>query len=33
VRFTKLGSRAATAVLPSAKRTQMLTLSVGISIQ
>jgi hypothetical protein len=33
VRFTKLGSRAATAVLPSAKRTQMITLSVGISIQ
>ena len=33
VRFTKLGSRAATEVLPSAKRTQMLTISVGISIQ
>jgi len=33
VRFTKLGSRAATDVLPAAKRTQMFTLSVGISIQ
>lgn len=33
VRFTKLSSRGATAVLPSAKRTQMITLSVGISIQ
>jgi len=33
VRFTKLGSRAATETLPSAKRTQMLTISVGISIQ
>lgn len=33
VRFTKLGSRAETATLPSAKRTQMVTLSVGISIQ
>lgn len=32
-RFTKLGSRAATEVLPAAKRTQMFTLSVGISIQ
>lgn len=33
VRFTKLGSRAATGILASAKRTQMITLSVGISIQ
>ncbi|MGE3488612.1 MAG: hypothetical protein AB7N29_01310 [Vicinamibacterales bacterium] len=33
VRFTKLGSRAPTDALPSAKRTQMVTLSVGISIQ
>ena len=33
VRFTKLSSRGATAVLPSAKRTQMVTLAVGISIQ
>ena len=33
VRFTKLSSRGATDVLPSAKRTQMITLSVGISIQ
>lgn len=33
VRFTKLSSRAATAGLPAAKRTQMTTLSVGISIQ
>jgi len=33
VRFTTLGSRAPTDVLPSAKRTQMVTLSVGISIQ
>lgn len=33
VRFTKLGSRAESATLPSAKRTQMITLSVGISIQ
>lgn len=33
VRFTKLGSRAATATLPSAKRTQMVTFAVGISIQ
>ena len=33
VRFTKLSSRGETAVLPSAKRTQMLTISVGISIQ
>ncbi len=33
VRFTKLSSRGASDVLPSAKRTQMVTLSVGISIQ
>jgi hypothetical protein len=33
VRFTKLGSRGATATLPSAKRTQMITASAGISIQ
>lgn len=33
LRFTKLSSRGATDVLPSAKRTQMITLSVGISIQ
>jgi len=33
VRFTKLGSRAETEALPAAKRTQMVTLSVGISIQ
>src|SRR5688500_3340032 len=33
VRFVKLGSRGATAVLPSARRTQMITFSAGISIQ
>ncbi|OFW45573.1 MAG: hypothetical protein A3J29_15165 [Acidobacteria bacterium RIFCSPLOWO2_12_FULL_67_14b] len=33
VRFTKLSSRGATETLPSAKRTQMITMSVGISIQ
>lgn len=33
VRFTKLGTRDATATLPAAKRTQMVTISVGISIQ
>ena len=33
VRFTKLSSRGETALLPSAKRTQMITMSVGISIQ
>ena len=33
VRFVKLGSRGATAVLPSARRTQMITISAGISIQ
>lgn len=33
VRFVKLGSRGATAVLPSARRTQMITFSAGVSIQ
>ena len=33
VRFVKLGSRAATATLPSAKRTQLWNISAGISIQ
>lgn len=33
VRFVKLGSRGATAVLPAARRTQMITFSAGISIQ
>jgi hypothetical protein len=33
VRFTKLGTRGATETLPAAKRTQMFTLSIGISIQ
>jgi hypothetical protein len=33
VRFVKLGSRAATATLPSAMRTQTWTVSAGISIQ
>jgi hypothetical protein len=33
VRFVKLASRSATETLPSAKRTQMWTISVGISIQ
>ena len=33
VRFVKLGSRSATAALPAAKRTQLWTISVGISIQ
>ena len=33
VRFIKLGSRAAVADIPSAKRTQMITFSAGISIQ
>jgi hypothetical protein len=33
VRFVKLGSRGATGLLPSAKRTQTITISVGISIQ
>jgi hypothetical protein len=33
VRFVKLGSRAASGSIPAAKRTQMITFSVGISIQ
>jgi len=33
VRFVKLGSRGATAVLPAARRTQMITFSAGISVQ
>ena len=33
VRFIKLGSRAASGEIPSAKRTQMITFSAGISIQ
>jgi len=33
VRFVKLGSRGETELLPSAKRTQMITISAGISIQ
>jgi hypothetical protein len=33
VRFTKLSSRGETATLPSARRTQMITFAVGISIQ
>ena len=33
VRFVKLGSRGATTVLPSARRSQMITFSAGISIQ
>ena len=33
VRFIKLGSRGASALLPSARRTQMITFSAGISIQ
>ena len=33
VRFVKLGSRAAAGDIPSAKRTQMITFSAGISIQ
>lgn len=33
VRFVKLGSRGATDLLPSARRTQMITFSAGISIQ
>lgn len=33
VRFVKLASRSATATLPAAKRTQMWTISAGISIQ
>jgi hypothetical protein len=33
VRFVKLGSRGATAALPAARRTQMITFSAGISVQ
>ncbi|MBY0495489.1 MAG: hypothetical protein K2Y23_14855 [Cyanobacteria bacterium] len=33
VRFVKLGSRSATAMLPAARRTQMWNISAGISIQ
>ena len=33
VRFVKLGSRSATEKLPAAKRTQMWTISAGISLQ
>jgi hypothetical protein len=33
VRFVKLGSRSATATSPAAKRTQVWTISAGISIQ
>jgi hypothetical protein len=33
MRFVKLASRSQTATLPSAKRTQMWTISVGISLQ
>jgi hypothetical protein len=33
VRFVKLGSRGASGLIPSAKRTQMITFSAGISIQ
>ena len=33
VRFVKLGSRPATATVPSAKRTQLWNISAGISIQ
>jgi hypothetical protein len=33
VRFVKLGSRAASGNVPSARRTQMVTFSAGISIQ
>ena len=33
VRFVKLGSRGATAVLPAARRSQTITFSAGISIQ
>lgn len=33
IRFVKLGSRSATDVLPSAKRTQQWTISAGIAIQ
>jgi hypothetical protein len=33
VRFVKLGSRAAAGDIPSARRTQMITFSVGITLQ
>jgi opacity protein-like surface antigen len=33
VRFVKLGSRSATNMLPAAKRTQMWTISAGITLQ
>lgn len=33
VRFVKLGSRAASGAIPSARRTQMITFSAGITIQ
>ena len=33
VRFVKLGSRAETATLPAARRTQMVTFSAGITLQ
>jgi hypothetical protein len=33
VRFVKLGSRSATATLPAAKRTQVWTISAGITMQ
>jgi hypothetical protein len=33
VRFVKLGSRGATAALPAARRSQMITFSAGLSIQ
>lgn len=33
VRFVKLGSRSASGALPAAKRTQMWTISAGISLQ
>jgi hypothetical protein len=33
VRFIKLGSRGASGDIPSARRTQMITFSAGISIQ
>ncbi len=33
VRFVKLGSRAASGSIPAARRTQMITFSVGISFQ
>ena len=33
VRFIKLGSRAASGDIPSARRTQMITFSAGITLQ